>query len=221
MREVTIGPCRLINADCRDVLPTFGDGEFDLCLTDPPYGIGRDGMRESTSSHGGRKAYDFKGWDDEPPSNDVFREIFRVSRDQCIWGANYFARHLPARMGWLVWDKGQDICSSDCELAFTSRENALRRLVLNRVALMKDGAVHETQKPVRLIEWCLTFFPAAETVIDPYAGSGTTGVSCVRLGKRCVLIERDPEHFATACRRTRKAVKADRDSLFSDARGTA
>src|SRR6185295_865129 len=104
-------------------------------------------------------------------------------------------------MGWLVWDKGQDICSSDCELAFTSRDAALRRLTLNRVELQKDGAVHPTQKPLALMTWCLSFFPEAKTVLDPFAGSGTTGRACKDLGLRCVLIERDEAYAAAAARR--------------------
>jgi hypothetical protein len=110
-----------------EVLPTLEP--VDLLLTDPPWGIRRDGMRASTSSrsHGGRKAYDFLGWDDEPPNAEIFALMFAKSKHQIIWGANYFPAHLPPSMGWLVWDKGQDIQSSDCELAFTSFNSALRR----------------------------------------------------------------------------------------------
>lgn len=176
-------------------------GRFDLLLTDPPYGIGRDGMKPSTSSHGGRKAYDYLNWDSGTPDNETFSMLFAVSDEQVIWGANYFPQVLPPSMGWFVWDKGQDICSSDCELAFTSRDAALRRFTLNRVALMKDGAQHPTQKPLTLISWCLSFFPEAMTVLDPYAGSGTTGRACKDLGRKCTMIEREERYCEIIARR--------------------
>lgn len=193
------GAVTLYHGDCRQIVPPLG--RFDLLLTDPPYGIGRDGMVESTSKHGGRKAYDFAGWDDTAPERELFGMLFSVSDEQIIWGANYFPQSLPPSMGWLVWDKGQDICSSDCELAFTSRDAALRRLVLNRVALQKDGAEHPTQKPLELISWCLSFFPDAMTVLDPFAGSGTTGRACKDLGRKCVMIEREEKYCEIAARR--------------------
>lgn len=189
----------IYHGDCRQIVPFLP--KFDLLLTDPPYGINRDGMRQSTSSHGGRKAYDFKGWDKSTPTIETFEALLRCADNHVIWGANYFPQALPPSMGWLVWDKGQDICSSDCELAFSSRDAALRRLVLNRVELAKDGAVHPTQKPLALLNWCLSFFPEAQTVIDPYAGSGTTGRACKDLGRRCVLIEQEESYCEISAKR--------------------
>jgi len=189
--------------DCLEILPHLG--KVDAVVTDPPYGINRDGSRKSTGSHGGRKAYEFRGWDKSPPAASVFAEIFRVSDQQVIWGGNYFTRHLPPRMGWLVWDKGQNICSSDCELAFTSRNKALRRKVLNRAALAKDGAVHPTQKPVAIMEWCLSFVTGS-TILDPFMGSGTTGVACVKTGRKFIGIELDPAYCEIAKQRIEKAI---------------
>lgn len=101
------GQVQIWHGDCRDILPMLEP--VDLVLTDPPYGIGRDGMRASTSSHGGRKAYEFLGWDAEAPSAETFSLIFSKSQNQIIWGGNYFPTHLPPSMGWIVWDKGQRI----------------------------------------------------------------------------------------------------------------
>lgn len=182
----------IYHGDCREIVPTLG--KFDLLLTDPPYGIGRDGMKLSTSSHGGRKAYDFDGWDSETPTAETFSILFSATRNQIIWGGNYFTKMLPPSMGWLVWDKGQDICSSDCELAFTSFQKALRRKVVNRVALMRDGAVHPTQKPISIMLWCLNFSEGAETILDPFAGSCTTGRAAKYLGRKCVCIEREEKY---------------------------
>lgn len=97
----------IYNADCREVLPSLA--KFDLVLTDPPYGINKDGQRPSTGTHGGRKAYEFGGWDSERPQKEAFDLLRATSRNQIIWGGNYFADLLPATAGWLVWDKGQRI----------------------------------------------------------------------------------------------------------------
>jgi DNA modification methylase len=181
--------------------------KFDLLLTDPPYGIGRDGMKQTTGTHGGRKAYEYMGWDSNTPSAEVFADMFGASREQVIWGGNYFAPHLPATMGWLVWDKGQyGLSMSDGELAFTSRDRALRIFTLNRVALMTDGAHHPTQKPLALMKWCLSLFPEAKTVLDPFCGSGTTLVAAKDMGLTAVGIEAEEKYCAIAAERLRQSV---------------
>jgi DNA modification methylase len=190
--------------DCREILPQLG--RFDLLLTDPPYGIGRDGGRISTSSHGGRKPYEFLGWDSSPPSAEEIKRCLSIASEQIVWGANYFPEAFTGSMGWLVWDKGQDICSSDCELAFSSRNGALRRLVLNRVSLMKDGTSHPTQKPVALMRWCLSFFPNAETILDPFAGSCTTGVAAKLEGRKATLIELEERYCEIGAKRLEQQV---------------
>lgn len=202
-REEIIGNCRLILGDCLEVLPTLG--KIDACVTDPPYGMKRDGKPPSTSSHGGHKGYEFKGWDASAPDKAAFDAIMAASRDQIIWGANFFPQHLPPSMGWLFWDKGQRIDQSDGELAFTSLPKALRVFTLNRAAIAQDGAVHPTQKPLTLMKWCLGFLPDAETILDPFMGSGTTGVACVKLGRKFIGIEIDEGYFDIACERIRKA----------------
>ena len=198
--------CTIYHGDCRAILPELP--RVDLVLTDPPYGIGRDGSRQSTSSHGGRKPYEFLGWDQTTPHPDVFAWIFKNSTDQVIWGGNYFPSHIPPSMGWLVWDKGQDICSSDCELAYTSRSGALRRKVLNRVALQKDGTQHPTQKPIELITWCMGFFPSASTILDPFMGSGTTLRAAKDLGRKAIGIEIEEKYCEIAAKRMAQEVFA-------------
>jgi hypothetical protein len=209
-KEVVIGDCRLLLGDMARILPTLG--YFDLCLTDPPYGIGRDGQTKSTGGHGGRKAYEHKGWDTERPLPSAFEAIFSRSREQVIWGGNYFADMLPARGKWLVWDKGQRINQSDGELAYTSLDGALRIMTMNRVAIMKDGAEHPTQKPVELMAWCLDQMPDAKLVVDPFMGSGSSLVACIKRGRMATGIEQDPEYFEIAVRRVRDAYS--RPDLF-------
>ena len=194
----------IYHGDCREILPTLG--KFDLLLTDPPYGIGRDGQVLTTGGNGGRKAYEFLGWDSDIPAKSVFAAMFEASSEQCIWGANYFVEHLPPSMGWLVWDKGQRINQSDGELAYTSRNSALRIFELNRVALMTDGAQHVTQKPIALMKWCLSLFPDAKTVLDPFLGSGTTLVAAKAMGLTGVGIELHEPYCEIAAKRLSQEV---------------
>lgn len=190
---------KIYHGDCRVILPELE--QVDLVLTDPPYGIGRDGGRVSTSSHGGRKPYEFLGWDKQPPTPEFIKNIISKGKDSVLWGANYYPEALPPKMGWLVWDKGQDICSSDCELAFTTRDGALRRKTINRVELLKDGTNHPTQKPLALIRWCISFFPEAQTILDPYAGSGTTGRAAKDLNRKAILIELEEKYCEISAQR--------------------
>jgi DNA modification methylase len=180
--------------DCREILPTLG--KVDAILTDPPYGIGRDGKKRCTRHAG----YEAKGWDAFRPET-VLRMIANTDIPRIIWGGNYFADVLPKGEKWLVWDKNQRIDQSDCELAWTSLSGALRVFNLGRHVLNMDGAVHPTQKPVALMAWCLGFLPDARTILDPFMGSGTTGVACVQLGRRFIGIELDPGYFDIAVKR--------------------
>jgi DNA modification methylase len=211
-REEIIGDCRLILGDCRDILPTLGP--VDAVVTDPPYGIGRDGKPFSTSSHGGHKGYEAKGWDGVRPSEETFSAILAASPRAVIWGGNYFADLLPPTSKWLSWDKGQRIDQADAELAWTSLPGALRVFTLNRAEIAKDGAVHPTQKPVRLMEWTLEQIGASGVILDPFMGSASTGVACVRRGCFFIGIEREPSYFDIACRRIEDAYRQPR--LFAE-----
>jgi len=196
--------CTIYNMDCRKVLPWLD--RFDLLLTDPPYGMKRDGKPPSTSSHGGHKGYKFMGWDNEPPSRYVFDMMFDASKEQIIWGANFFPEFVRGSMGWLFWDKGQRIDQSDGELAYSSRNAALRVFELNRASLAKDGAVHPTQKPVALMRWCLSMFNDARTILDPFMGSGTTLVAAKLEGKQAVGIEINEAYCELAVKRLEQGV---------------
>lgn len=201
--RVQIGDCTLYRADCREVLPLLP--KVDAVVTDPPYGIGKDGQKRTTGGHGGRKAYKFKGWDAKRPEIEIFDKMRAASAQQVIWGGNYFADILPASGKWLVWDKGQRINQSDGELAYTSEDGALRIFTQNRVALLIEGAQHPTQKPVEIMVWSVQQLPTARTILDPFMGSGTTGVACVKLGRKFIGIEIDEGYFETACKRIRDA----------------
>lgn len=203
--------------DCREILPTVG--RIDAVVTDPPYGIGKDGQKRSTGAHGGRKAYDFLGWDAQRPDPEIFALLLATAKTQVIWGGNYFADLLPPTGKWLVWDKGQRISQSDGELAWTSLPGALRIFNLNRVALLTDGAEHPTQKPVEVMRWSIQQIGNPKVIADPFMGSGTTGVAAVDLGRRFIGIEVEPKYFDIACRRIDEASKRPR--LFTDIQARA
>ncbi len=195
----------IYHGDCREILPTLGP--CDLVLTDPPYGIGRDGQRPSTGPQGGgRKGYESFGWDNERPNAETFSAVLASALEHIIWGGNYFADLLPPSQRWLVWDKGQRINQSDGELAWTSMDGALRIFTLNRVALQLDGAVHPAQKPLALMRWCLSFAPNANTVCDPFMGSATTLRAAKDRGLEAVGIEIEERYCEIAAKRLAQKV---------------
>lgn len=212
MRKEVIGNATLYLGDMLAVLPTLPN--FDLILTDPPYGIGIDGQKESVNRNPkhNRKAHDFLGWDGEAPPRYAFEMMFFKAKHQIIWGGNYFADRLPSgKKGWLFWDKGQHgLTMSDGEIAYTSLEIPTRTILINRVELLKDSTEHPTQKPIRLMTWCLSLAPEAATVCDPYMGSGTTGVACMMAGRAFVGIEREEKYFDIACRRLEDVQRQER-----------
>jgi DNA modification methylase len=212
MRVETIGDATLYLGDCREVLPTLGP--VAAVITDPPYGIGKDGQKRTTGGNGGRKAYDFMGWDGERPDAALLIALHRMSPICVMWGGNYFADLLPPAGKWLVWDKGQRINQSDGELAYTSLGGALRICTMNRVELMTDGAEHPTQKPIKLMQWTLAQVGNPASVLDPFMGSGTTGVACMKQGLAFIGIEREPAYFDIAVRRIAKAYEQPR--LFDE-----
>lgn len=208
MRKEVIGNATLYLGDCLTILPTLPRAE--ALITDPPYGIGKDGQQRTTGGHGGRKGYEFLGWDKERPSPEVFQVVLNAADKHIIWGGNYFADLLPASMKWLVWDKGQRINQSDGELAYTSEDGALRIFTLNRVELMKDGAEHPTQKPVQLMKWCIEQAGSPQTIIDPFMGSGSTGVAAMQMGLTFTGIEIHEPYFNIACERITNAQRQER-----------
>lgn len=213
-RVETIGDCTLYLGDCREILPTLG--KVDAVVTDPPYGIDYGNKGSFQASHGwGQWREDVK-WDAQRPDRDVFDLMRACSDTQIIWGGNYFTDYLPPSMQWLIWDKGQfDFSLADFEIAWSSQEKAARRIVYGRGKAVRDGKEHPTQKPVEVIGWCLEQLPTkAKTVLDPFMGSGTTGVACVKLGLKFIGVEIEPKYFDVARRRIEAAFR--QPNLFQE-----
>ena len=202
-----IGNITLYNADCMEVMKQFKDKEFDLAIVDPPYGIGIDGQKQSINNKNpkaNRKAHDFKGWDNAIPPPEYFAELWRVSKNQIIWGANYFVEHInkPTK-GWVVWYKGQEgLTMSDAELAFSSFDSATRVVKINRVELLKEGTIHPTQKPIKLYKWLLqNYAKEGDTILDTHFGSLSIGIACEKLGFELTAIELDKDYYQMAKKR--------------------
>lgn len=188
----------LLHIDCMEYMVTCKDKQFDLAIVDPPYGINRDSQTSTICKNPkhNRKGYEKKGWDNKSPDKFYFDELFRISKDQIIWGANYFTKYLFSSMGWIVWDKGQELSMSDAELAFTSFNRALRVIRINRGEIARDGAIHPTQKPIKLYKFCLNNYAKPEfKIIDTHLGSGSSAIAAYDFGCDFVGCEIDREYF--------------------------
>jgi len=184
--------------DCMHGMREYPDKYFDLAVVDPPYGIGYDGANQSSGSHGGRKGHKFKGWDNEIPKLEYFTELFRVSKNQIVWGANYMTNFLPPSMGWIVWRKDRgNFSSSDAELAYTSFNRALREYTKNPLVLVREGGtIHPTQKPVCLYEWIyLNYAEPGQRILDTHLGSGSNRIAAHKNGLHFVGFEIDEEYY--------------------------
>jgi DNA modification methylase len=204
-KEVTIGDCRLILGDCLEVMPTLG--KFDAVITDPPYGI----------NWIPRVNHQDQVWVDKLDYNPS--DIALLGNEATIWGAEYLSPMLPSSNSWLTWVKrpliGFDF--SDDERSYATTELAWSNVGKSSFfCLVWDGGMragasenrsfcHPSQKPIELMEWCVKRHKSAETILDPFMGSGTTGVACVKLGRKFTGIELDPDYFDIACERIAKA----------------
>jgi DNA modification methylase len=192
-----LGNHRLMCGDSNDILSIdkLLDGIVpNAIVTDPPYGIGIDGQKQSISSNPkhNRKFHEKKGWDQERPDEGIFKWIVSMNVPSVIWGGNYFADLLPATRGWLYWNKGQDgLTMSDGELAWTTENKPLRSKTINRAAL--KGSIHPTQKPVEIIEFSIDYLkvPTNGAVLDIFAGSGTIAIACEKHDIKSYMMEQD------------------------------
>jgi len=193
--------------DCREILPTLG--KVDAVVTDPPYGIGADkGAGKSAD-----KWSEFTGearWDLAPPDADFLRAVVALSDHAIVWGGNYF--DLPPSPCWLIWDKETAGVTTfaDCEVAWTNLPKAMRlkrHLWSGPYMKVKEERFHPTQKPLAIMQWCVEHLPpAAKLILDPYLGSGTTGVAAVKAGRHFIGIEQDGRFFDIACKRIADAI---------------
>lgn len=207
-----IGQATLYLGDCREI----NFCEFNAVVTDPPYGTGFDfgknhGVRTPKQKDGNRWGND---WGTMIGDESSFDPRPWICQPAVIWGANHFNDKLPAGHTWLVWDKitPEGMSSSGCELAWTSlKTGGIRKKQILWSGFRRETEIrehyHPTQKPVILMAWCLDQIPDCSIILDPYMGSGTTGVACVKLGRKFIGVEIEPRYFDVACQRIEEAYR--------------
>jgi site-specific DNA-methyltransferase (adenine-specific) len=185
---------QVFNRDCLEAMREMPDKAFDLAIVDPPYGIGAN----KEKPHNGWQDWGIKQWDNLPPCNEYFSELFRVSRNQIIWGANHFIERINRNSaGWILWDKGQrDFSLADGELAWSSFNRAMRIFAMSRASALQEGKIHPTQKPVALYKWLLTnYAKPGQSILDTHLGSGSSRIAAYDLGFDFTGYELDKDYF--------------------------
>lgn len=214
-RVEVIGNATLYLGDCLEFLPTIG--KVDAVVTDPPYGIGEAaGKNASRTKLAVAKDYGDDKWDDNPISIELIEMVRAAGRWCIMFGGNYYP--CPPTSCWLVWDKENGSNDfADCELAWTNLPKAVRRIrYMWNGMLRANGETrgdHPTQKPIGVMKWAIEQLPVPSIIIlDPFMGSGTTGVAAVQMHRQFIGIEREPKYFDIACKRIEDAQR--QGSLF-------
>jgi len=205
----------IIEGDCLEVMCDIPDKSIDLVLTDPPYGIGESGSKNhSRGCLASTTKFKELNWDNEIPSKEVFDEMMRVSKHQIIFGGNYFLEYLYNTSCFIVWDKDNGKTDfADCELAWTSFKTATRKfkwkwqgMLQENMGERKEKRIHPTQKPLQLFKWILNnYTEEGQTILDPFAGSGTTAIACHDLKRNFICIEKELEYVAISQKRLDEA----------------
>ena len=218
------GNVTLINCDCMDLMADAPENHWQLSIIDPPYGMGEAGQRNVSGDRPNEKwrnpqSQKYKTFDDSsPPNEEYFIELFRVSKNQIIWGANYFTEHLPSSKGWIVWDKKADIKEhlSMCELAYSSFDkkcNKFEFLWAGFKKAIQERRIHPTQKPVKLYQWLLSnYAKPGDRILDTHLGSGSSAIAAHYAGHDFVGIELDENYFKAAKKRFDESTK--QEALF-------
>ena len=212
----------LYNCDCMEFMKDIPDNYFDLAIIDPPYGIGMDNSSKRTKPNRPNSytqypdfRYHKTDWDKEVPSQEYFDELFRVSKNQIMWGANYFCEYLPSGNGWIFWNKlnGLNNCFSDGEFAFSSKGVQSRYFECSTFDGLKGGKdrIHPTQKPVKLYEWLLkNYAQPTDKILDTHFGSCSIGIACHNFGCSLDACELDKDYFDNAVKRVKEYIRQQR-----------
>ncbi len=201
---------KIILADCMDIMKDIPDKYFELAIVDPPYGIGMDSIHFKTKTSNAKPTdYGKKEWDSKKPIDEYWEQLFRVSKNQIVWGGNYFVENLTNSSCWVVWDKDNgDSIHADCELAWTSFKTGVRKIKWlwhgMRQQNMKDKEkrIHPTQKPVALYKWLLkNYAKPGDKIIDTHSGSGSLACACHLEKFDFLAIEKDEDYYKASVER--------------------
>lgn len=202
-----LGTITLVQGDCMEFMAEMPDFSFDLAIVDPPYGIDAGNYKGGGEFWGGfqapRKKYHLGDWDKLPPPQAYFTELQRVSKNQIIWGGNYFIDKLKPTSCMIVWDKQNgENDFADCELAWTSFTSAVRKFTWRWngcLQKVKQERIHPTEKPIQLYEWLLQkYAKKGDKILDTHGGSMSHAIACQRLGFDLTIIEKDPIYYHDA-----------------------
>lgn len=196
MEVVITDKIKLSREDNMQLMARYPDNYFDLAIVDPPYGIDIN----SSGTHFKEK-YDVKEWDKNTPNNKYFYELMRVSKNQIIWGGNYFLDRLGNCKCFIIWDKkiAEGMSFAMCEMAWTSFNNGAK---IYKTTATQNNRIHPTQKPVKLYEWLLiNYAKEGDKILDTHLGSGSIAIACHNLGFDLTACELDEEYFNAACKR--------------------
>ena len=191
---------RIYNDDCLDAMKLIPDNAYDLAIVDPPYGLGNK-LVDGNASRNSKIRYnrDSIKWD-IVPNQEYFNELFRVSKNQIIWGGNYF--NLPPTRCNLIWDKMQIFTGADFELAWTSFDKASRAFRMSRIEAYSNGKIHPTQKPIKLYEWILdNYANEGDKILDTHLGSGSIAIACHNRGYDLTAYEINKDYYEATSKR--------------------
>ena len=196
---------KIILADCMDIMKDIPDKYFELAIVDPPYGIG---FSENVNSITGGIKYEIKTWDRKIPNKNYFDELFRISKNQIIWGGNYFIEHLKNTPCFIIWDKNNGKSNfADCEIAWTSFPSPIRKFKntwCGSSAKQQEGInkIHPTQKPIALYRWLLqNYAKPGDKIIDTHSGSGSLACACHLEKFDFLAIEKDADYYKASVER--------------------
>ena len=183
--------------DCVQGLKRFSDNYFDLAIVDPPYGIDWMQHVQNPNTKANWKQYENKEWDKQTPTDEYWNELFRVSKNQIVWGGNYMTDKLYPSSCWLIWDKMQEFSGAVFEMAWTSFKSPAKAFRMSRVeAYANQNKIHPTQKPVRLYDWILNnYAKEGDLILDTHIGSGSSRIACNKGGFNFTGFEIDKDYY--------------------------
>tara|TARA_R110000765_G_scaffold372592_1_gene463019 strand:+ start:2115 stop:2777 length:663 start_codon:yes stop_codon:yes gene_type:complete len=208
----------ITNEDNMKLMARYPDNYFNLAIVDPPYGINMDGNTTvkgksgKAASFSNKQHHEKKGWDSCRPAPEYFAELQRISKNQIVWGGNYFADLLPPKKGWIYWDKkitnANNKNYSDGELAWTSFDYILKKFTYDWIGFgylnnpQKQKKIHPTEKPISLYEWLLmNYAKENDKILDTHLGSGSIAIACHNLGFDLTACELDTDYYNAAMKR--------------------
>jgi site-specific DNA-methyltransferase (adenine-specific) len=186
------------NEDNMILMARYPDDYFELSIVDPPYGINWTKQIKNPNLKANWLKHSKKDWDNEAPDVEYFNELFRVSKNQVIWGANHFINKMPINSPcWIIWDKMQEFSSATFEMAWTSFNSPAKAFRMSRAeAYTNQNKIHPTQKPIKLYEWILmNYAKEGDKIVDTHRGSASLDIACHNLGFDLVTCELDTDYF--------------------------